>query len=132
MAYQGGCFCGAIRYSADGDALRVMHCHCTICRRVSAAPVVTWITFPVDKLTWTKGRPVKLKSTPPASRYFCPSCGTHMVFEIDGAKELDVTVASLDKPADVEPGYHIFAGTRLAWLKLADGLPAYDDWGPNV
>ena len=132
MAYQGGCFCGAIRYSADGDALRVMHCHCTICRRVSAAPVVTWITFPVDKLTWTKGRPVKLKSTPPASRYFCPSCGTHMVFEIDGAKELDVTVASLDKPADVEPGYHIFVGTRLAWLKLADGLPAYDDWGPNV
>jgi hypothetical protein len=55
-----------------------------------------------------------------------------MVFEIDDAKELDITVASLDNPANVEPGYHIFADTRLAWLKLDDGLPAYDDWGPDV
>ena len=132
MAYQGGCFCGAIHYRADGDPLRVMHCHCTICRRVSAAPVVTWITFPVGKLAWTKGTPAKLKSTPPASRYFCSDCGTHMVFEVDGAKELDVTVASLDNPAGISPGYHIFADTRLTWLKLDDGLPAYDDWGPDV
>ena len=109
-----------------------MHCHCTICRRVSAAPVVTWITFPVEKLSWTKGAPALLKSTPPASRFFCSACGTHMVFEIDGAKELDVTVASLDRPEDIEPNYHIFAGTRLTWLKLEDRLPEHDDWGPDV
>ena len=132
MAYEGGCYCGEVRYRADGEPLRVMHCHCTICRRVHAAPVVTWITFPVVDLHWTKGTPAILKSTPPASRHFCAACGTHMAFAIDGAKELDVTVASLDKLTAVEPDYHIFAGTRLAWLNLEDGLPEYDDWGPDV
>lgn len=132
MAWEGGCFCGEVRYRAEGEPLRVMHCHCTICRRVSAAPVVTWITFPVDRVTWTRGSPARLKSTPPASRFFCPACGTHMVFEIDGAKELDITVGSLDRAADVTPGYHIFADTHLAWLRLEDGLPTYDDWGPEV
>jgi hypothetical protein len=132
MSHDGGCFCGEIRYRAEGAPLRVMHCHCTICRRVSGAPVVTWITFAVDRFRWTKGSPARLKSTPPASRWFCPACGTHMAFEIDGAKELDITVGSLDRPAEVEPGYHIFADTRLPWLRLEDRLPAYDDWGPSI
>ncbi len=51
MTYEGGCFCGSVRYRAEAEPLRVMHCHCTICRRVSAAPVVTWIAFPLDKLS---------------------------------------------------------------------------------
>ena len=132
MAYQGGCFCGNVRYRAEGDALRVMHCHCSICRRVSAAPVVTWITFPTKDLSWTKGDPSVLKSTADATRYFCADCGSHMVFVIDGAEELDVTVASLDHPENIEPNHHIFVDTRMAWLKLADGLPEYDDWGPDL
>jgi hypothetical protein len=55
-----------------------------------------------------------------------------MVFTIDGAKELDITVGSLDDPNAFAPNYHIFNDTRLPWMKLEDGLPAYDDWGPNV
>ncbi len=34
--------------------------------------------------------------------------------------------------AAAAPAYHIFADTRLPWLRLADDLPAYDDWGPEV
>ena len=132
MAYEGGCFCRNVRYRVDSKPLRVMHCHCSICRRVSAAPVVTWITFPTKDLVWTQGKPSKLKSTPEASRHFCSDCGSHMVFEVDGAKELDITLASLDEHDDIEVGYHIFNDTRVKWLKLSDGLPEYDDWGPDV
>ncbi|MGD9500881.1 MAG: GFA family protein [Methyloceanibacter sp.] len=132
MTTEGGCFCGAVRYAADGYPLRVMHCHCTICRRTSGAPVVTWITFPVAGFRWTKGTPTGLKSTANATRNFCSKCGSHMAFTIDGAKELDITVGTLDNPLAAAPGYHIFNDTRLAWFKLEDGLPTYDDWGPNV
>jgi hypothetical protein len=55
-----------------------------------------------------------------------------MAFTIDGAKELDITVATLDNPLTFRPMYHIFNDTRLSWLALQDGLPAYEDWGPNV
>ena len=132
MAHEGGCYCGELRYRADGEPLRIFHCHCTICRRVQAAPVVTWITFPTAAWTWTKGTPAALKSTPEATRYFCRECGTHLAFIIDGAAELDVTVGSLRDPAAAEPGYHIFADTRLPWLRLAGDMPEYDDWGPDV
>ena len=57
---------------------------------------------------------------------------TPLAFVIDGAAELDVTVGSLRDPAAAKPGYHIFADTRLPWLRLADDLPEYDDWGPDV
>ena len=78
MAHEGGCYCGALRYRADDEPLRIFHCHCTICRRVQGAPVVTWITFPTAGWSWTKGTPAKLKSTPEATRYFCRDCGTRL------------------------------------------------------
>ena len=71
MAHEGGCYCGELRYRADAEPLRVFHCHCTICRRVQAAPVVTWITFPTAAWSWTKGTPTALNSTPEATRNFC-------------------------------------------------------------
>ena len=132
MAHEGGCYCGALRYRADGEPLRIFHCHCTICRRVQGAPVVTWINFPTASWSWTQGTPAELKSTAEATRYFCRDCGTHLAFIIDDADELDVTVGSLRDPAAAEPGYHIFADTRLPWLRLSDDMPEYDDWGPDV
>ena len=132
MSHTGGCFCGAVRYEASGAPLRIMHCHCTICRKTSASPFVTWATFLVSGFKWTQGTPGELKSTPPATRNFCTQCGSHLAFMIDGAKELDVTVGSLDEPLKYEPQYHIFNDTRLGWLSLRDDLPKYDDWGPNV
>lgn len=132
MMLEGGCYCGDVRYQASGYPLRVMHCHCTICRRTSGSAVVTWITFPVVEFQWTKGTPTGLKSTGPATRNFCSKCGSHMVFTIDGAKELDITVGSLDNPNTFQPMYHIFNDTRIPWMKLLDGLPTYDDWGPDV
>jgi hypothetical protein len=132
MEYEGGCFCRSVRYRAEGSPLRVMHCHCSICRRTSAAPFVTWITFPVAKFTWTKGKPSVLKSTEKATRYYCSQCGSHMAFTVDGAKELDVTVGSLDHAETVKPNYHIFSDTRMPWMDIGDSLPRYDDWGPDL
>ena len=38
----GGCFCGAIRYEARGTPFHESNCHCSICRRTTGAPFVTW------------------------------------------------------------------------------------------
>jgi hypothetical protein len=132
MAHKGGCFCGEVRYSIEGSPLRVMHCHCTICRRISAAPMVTWISFPVTAFRWTKGEPGELRSTPNALRHFCRKCGTHMVFTIDGAREFDLTLATLDEADKFEPQYNIFNDTRMRWITQVDQLPKYNDWGPEM
>ena len=48
MTTKGGCFCGTIRYEFDAEGIPVADCHCTMCRRTSGAPYVTWLVVPVD------------------------------------------------------------------------------------
>ena len=48
----GGCFCGAIRYQLSGDSYPSGNCHCTMCRRTSAAPFVTWLVAPIPRSVW--------------------------------------------------------------------------------
>nr|WP_268244694.1 hypothetical protein [Formosimonas limnophila] len=37
---KGGCQCGHIRYQLTGEPLMTALCHCTMCRRATAAPTV--------------------------------------------------------------------------------------------
>ena len=38
MSFQeGGCLCGAIRYTTNSDPMLVMHCHCKFCQRATGA-----------------------------------------------------------------------------------------------
>src|SRR6185436_19306041 len=90
----GGCFCGAVRYRIRG-AIEVVHCHCSICRRTSGAPVVTWATVASDGFELTRGEPAELRATSKARRTFCSRCGTPLTFQLDAkAESIDVTVAS--------------------------------------
>ena len=122
----GGCLCGRVRYRVTAAATEVAHCHCTICRRSSGAPFVTWATFPRDAFALTGEPPVERASTPAAVRTFCGSCGTPLTFrEIARPSWIDVTVGSLDRPEDMKPDHHIFTASRLPWLTVDDELPAH-------
>jgi hypothetical protein len=43
--HAGGCFCGAIRWEAS-EIFDTIYFHCSECRRLSGAPVVTWAHIP--------------------------------------------------------------------------------------
>lgn len=44
---EGGRFCRRIRYAIDDGTYTAANCHCTMCRRIHAAPYVTWLVVPV-------------------------------------------------------------------------------------
>jgi len=122
----GGCYCGAIRYRVAATTRDVSHCHCTICRRTTGAPFVTWATFPVTALVFTAGTPAELRATPRAVRQLCAACGTALTFrETARPHSVDVTVGSMDRPDAVVPAAHIWTASQLAWLHLADDLPRH-------
>ena len=126
MEHVGGCFCNAIRYHAGGKPLGVTHCHCSMCRRTSGAPVVTWATFPTAKLTITKGDPTRLESSARAVRTFCGRCGTPLTFqEHDRPETIDVTVGSMDHPNNFAPLDHTWTSSQLGWLKVDEHLPRH-------
>jgi hypothetical protein len=121
----GGCFCGRVRYQAEGMPFNETNCHCSTCRRTTGAPFVAWFSVPRSQLKLT-GEPTRFRSSGKATRSFCPDCGTQITFDLDGAgDEIDITTSSLDDPNWVAPVDHTWTSGRLAWVKLADGLPQF-------
>jgi hypothetical protein len=96
---QGGCFCTQTRYTIKNGDYRVVNCHCTMCRRNSAAPTKI------------------LRFSENGTRRFCSNCGTHLTFtSTDRPDELNVTVGSLDNPQDFPPSKAVCEATKLPWL----------------
>ena len=132
-AFEGGCLCGALRYSAGKPPIDAAYCHCRLCQRSSGAPVLAWASFPADAFAYRKGSPSRYRSSPGAHREFCPTCGTQIAFrDQKTAATVDVNMATLDDPASLKPEYHIWTGSRIPWFDTTDDLPRYEDAGPDL
>src|SRR3954454_19606376 len=119
---EGGCSCGAVRYSVAGNPTNSMVCHCQTCRRVAGAPVVAWVTFPGDRLRFLHGQPSEFRSSAGVRRTFCSGCGTQLTYEHQDARgTIDVTTCSLDDPNLFPPTHHSWLSHDLAWLCFGDG-----------
>ena len=115
---QGGCFCGKIRYEINSTVRKVVNCHCTMCRRTSGAPFVSWLVVPKTGFRYTAAQPRHLKSSSEGDRYFCKDCGTPISCLVaDNKKYIDITLGSLDHPENFEPSRDFYEDTRLKWLR---------------
>ena len=129
---KGGCFCGKIRYETDDAPTQATACHCSICRRTSAAPLVAWFTVTPGSFRFVSGQPTTFRSSEHATRTFCPSCGTPLTFQsAHYPNEVDVTTCSLDDPEQVPPRSHTWRASGISWVKVADGIPAYAEKRPE-
>lgn len=123
---KGGCYCGRIRYEAEGEAFDQTSCHCSICRRTTGAPFVAWFSVPRTAFRLVGEKPARFRSTQKGTRSFCPACGTQLTFEHDDfPSEIDITTCSLDDPQAQPPKDHTRTSSRLSWVRLADGLPEF-------
>lgn len=125
---EGGCFCGAIRYQADGAPFHETHCHCSICRRTTGAPFVTWFSVPRTGFRFIRGTPTAFRSSGKGTRRFCSRCGTQLTFEHDDSPdEIDITTCSLDDPERLPPKDHSYVNSRLTWVEPGDDLPEFPE-----
>lgn len=114
---EGGCFCGNIRYQIEGSIKRVVNCHCTMCRRTSGAPFVSWLVVPTQYFRYTAQQPKHLDSSDKGDRYFCADCGTPIACLVSGHdKYIDITLGSLDVPESFQPDGDFYEDTKLKWL----------------
>lgn len=125
----GGCFCGRVRYEIGGQPFNATLCHCPDCRRVTGAPVVGWFTCRPGELVFTRGMSRTFASSAGVTRGFCANCGTALTYARDDLPdEVDVTIASLDRPDDVPARDHTHHRHRIAWMGTIASLPAFPDW----
>ena len=125
-SHDGGCLCGRVRFRVTADALDSGYCHCRMCQRNSGAPVVAWATFPTASFSWIAGEPAIYPSSANATRSFCPTCGSYMMFSsIESPQEISLNTASFDQPENFPPRKHIFVTSRIGWFHTRDDLPEH-------
>ena len=128
---KGGCQCGAVRYKTLGEPTIVAICHCTMCRRACAAPVVAWAMFRQAQVRFTSSAVTTYGSSVEAQRGFCASCGTQICFTASYIPGLiDLTVGSFDSPDALPPTLHYWTSQQLPWVKFDDGLPRHAEFPP--
>jgi hypothetical protein len=132
MYTEGGCLCGQVRFRvAAPPSLDSGYCHCRMCQRASGAPVVAYVTFPAAAFSWIAGKPAIYASSARATRHFCGSCGSYMVFRSDDfPAEVSVNTTSFDDPSVFPPRKHIFSESRVPWFRTDDDLPSHVGYGP--
>jgi hypothetical protein len=96
---------------------------------------VAWASFERKSFSLIAGELRWYRSSPRARRGFCGTCGCSMFFEsADTPHEIDVAVAILDNANDLPPQMHIWAPSRLDWVRVDDGLAVHreDSQSPLV
>ena len=120
--FEGGCLCGAVRFSATGKPVGVYWCHCQSCRRHTGAPVSVFVAFEPKNYTVTKGEILEFDSTPGKTRSgFCARCGFTLTCE--SLPDIALThfhVGAFDQAARLEPKKHYFFEERLPWLHAGE------------
>jgi hypothetical protein len=124
---RGSCYCGDICYEVTGIPFQETNCHCSICRRTTGAPYVSWFSVPRDSFKFISGQPRQFRSMQKGIRSFCSRCGTQLTFEQNDLDEIDVTICSLEDPQAFPPRDHTYTSSMLAWVKLSDGLMQYKE-----
>jgi hypothetical protein len=107
-----------VRYRAGLPALWIAHCHCSMCRRAQGAGFVTWVGIAENMFQLLAGTEAleHYRSSPSATRSFCRRCGSPLLFRSSRwPGETHVTLASLDDPAGLEPGAHVYWSSRASW-----------------
>ena len=135
MGLTGGCLCGAVRYELHGEPFDCGWCHCRTCQLNSGAPGMVFESIRHGDLVWTKGaeRVRSFASSSFGHRSFCGDCGTPFFMQVDHQPEtVDFSVATLDDPEAIAPGYHIFWSSRIGWFDPSDDLPRHEKFRPDA
>ena len=103
----GGCLCGSVRFSIRGALRAVTVCHCAMCRRASTS-VGAYTACAPDAITITGSKLRWYRSSPVARRGFCARCGSQLFWAPSSGDHLSVSLGSLDDPAALRIGKHIF------------------------
>ena len=131
MMLEGGCYCGATRYSAEGDALLKGQCFCRECQYVSGGDSNLVMGMPAAGFAYTKGKPKEFQRADlesPVTREFCGECGTQILSRAPGLPgAVLIKVGTLDDPSAFPgPDMAIFTCDAQPFHKLPDGIPTFE------
>ena len=92
--FKGGCLCGQISYSIEGELDSIILCHCNQCRKTSGHFVAATRTA-TEKIKIT-GAVTWFNSSSDARRGFCGNCGSQLFWQPGDRSSTSLFAGSLD------------------------------------
>jgi hypothetical protein len=130
MRLQGGCYCGAVRYVAEGEPTLRAQCHCRECQYLTGGAPNYFLLMPPDGFAYTRGAPKRFARSDipdPVTREFCAECGTHLATRRSDLPFVILKVGALDDPAAFgAPAMAIFTIDKQPFHHIPDGLPTFE------
>lgn len=136
MERTGGCVCGAVRFRATGEPLRVTICHCTWCQRRTGTAFGTEVVFDSAQVEITgreiaRYRHVSDESGRWLDIEFCSRCGSNLGFTLEAAPGLRALPAgTFDDPSWIDPSRvkfrHVYVRSRRKWPDVSPLVETYE------
>ena len=131
MEIEGGCYCGALRYKAEGEPLFKGQCHCRECQYISGGHPNAVMAMPAPGFAYSKGHAKDFQRKDlenPVSREFCAECGTHILARspsVPGAVMLKA--GTFDDPSVFgTPQMAIFTCDKQPFHQVPEGIPTFE------
>ena len=136
MKIAGGCYCGEIRFEAEGALEAAFQCHCRECQYITGGNPNIVMVFAQRDFRYISGNPAKFARTDlptPVERYFCQDCGT-AIGSISPSRpnSMIVKVGTLDDPSVFTAKAAIFTCDLQSFHHVPEGLPSFDKRAPKA
>lgn len=130
MKLEGGCYCGNVRYVAEGEPILKAQCHCRECQYITGGSPNVFIAMPAEGFRYTGATPkgfARKDLEKPVTREFCPDCGTHVVTRPARMKAVIVKVGTLDDPKLYGgPDAAIYTIDKQDFHRIPEGIRCFD------
>jgi hypothetical protein len=127
---EGGCACGAVRYRLSSEPLIVHCCHCLNCQCQTGSAFVINLLIEAERVALPAQEPQPVdvpRDDGSVQRIFrCPRCQVAVFSEYGRPQVWFVRAGTLDDPTHVTPDVHIYTRSKVDWVSLPEGTPAFE------
>jgi hypothetical protein len=131
----GGCLCGAIRYTISADVTELRACHCTSCQKMSGTGNSVNAIVPSKDFKLEKGALKRFSATADSgrmlNRYFCGDCGSHIYSQREVTPErMVVRAGTIENAPPMKITSHLWTKSKRPWSHIdpaSSQLPGQSD-----
>lgn len=126
MKIDGGCHCGAIRFSAEIDPEKVALCHCSDCQSFSGAAWRASVPVLRENLTLDGEPKIYVKTADSGNKRlqgFCGACGSHIYATSPERAVFNIRLGAIRQRAELPPKVQGFCSSALPWASDITAIP---------
>jgi len=110
--YQGGCYCGSVRFEINGAINDTVMCHCNLCRKLHGH-VSSYARFDRQDLELVRDDGLRwYRLSEKTDRGFCKECGTGLFWRPVRTEHMAVMPGTLDQTGGIRTAGQIFCADK--------------------